>query len=166
MRCHIRNGARERFSRTDLFFPSRSFVVIDIDGTLVTDGLDVPDEAAVRAVSRIAENHDACLVSNKNDPGRNARMARLLSIPYVPGKKPYGRAVSALRRMNAGRLPVITVGDRYLTDGLLALRLGGTFVAVRPLRTRNEPFLLRLSYALHESVTAFALAVIPWFRRP
>lgn len=157
---------RDCFLKTDFRLLSGSFLVIDIDGTLVCDGSETIGAETVRAVRMLAKNNMACIVSNKKDVARNARIARATSLPYVHGKKPHTRLVSALRRMNGAGLPFVVIGDRYLTDGLLALRLGGKFAPVRPLRTGKEPLRIRLAYAFHESVTTLALAVTPFFRKP
>ena len=157
---------RRHFLKTDYKSLSGNFVVIDIDGTLVYDGSETIDAETVHAVRAIAKNNTVCIASNKEDTIRNARVAHAVSLPYVYGKKPYKKLVSALRRMNTAKLPFVVIGDRYLTDGLLALRLAGRFIAVRPLRTRKESLRIRLSYAFNESVTTLALAVIPWLRKP
>lgn len=157
---------RRHFLKTDYKSLSGNFVIIDIDGTLVCDGSETIDAETIHAVHTIAKNNTVCIASNKEDTARNARVAHAVSLPYVHGKKPYKKLVSALRRMNATKLPFVIIGDRYLTDGLLALRLGGEFTPVRPLRTREESFRIRLSYAFNESVTVLALAVIPWLRKP
>lgn len=157
---------RRHFLKTDFRLLSGSFLVIDIDGTLVCDGSETIGAETVHAVRMLAKKNTACIVSNKKDTARNVRVAHTAALPYVHGKKPYKRLVSALRRMNGAGLPFVVIGDRYLTDGLLALRLGGEFVPVRPLRADKEPLRLRIAYAFHESVTALALAVIPFFRKP
>lgn len=153
------------FLKTDYKLLSGNFLIIDIDGTLTYDGSEIINTETINVVRTLAKNNTVCIASNKEDMARNARVASALSLPYMHGKKPYKKLISALTRMNTTKLPFVIIGDRYLTDGLLALRLGGRFIAVRPLRTRKESLCLRLAYAFNESVTTLALAATPWLRK-
>ena len=157
---------RKRFSEMDFSGRERSFFVIDIDGTIAIDGTDSVDGETRVALGKVGNRHDARLASNGKDGARNARIAETAGIRYAEGRKPFRKLAEDLRKENRERLPFVVVGDRFLTDGLLALRLGGEFIPVRPLRGRHEPFRTRLAYGTHNFATALFLWITGESRRP
>lgn len=97
-------------------------VVFDIDGTIVPQG-SLPDDCARAVVSAIEtlEGHPmverAIPLSNGADRGVAGVVGH--------GNKPW----TARRRLGLTRDDtVVVVGDQVLTDGVLAWRLGGTFI--------------------------------------
>ena len=135
---------------TDTDFPTapRSFFVLDIDGTLVVDGEKTAGSAVREAVRRLKKHHTVCIASNGKNRARNESLAHALRVPYVAGTKPFGKITAAIHLMNTAHLPIVVVGDRSLTDGLLAIRIAGVFVPVKPLRTGSELWHTKAAYAL------------------
>jgi HAD superfamily phosphatase (TIGR01668 family) len=113
---------------------ANAVVILDLDGTLVPDCGTRASPAVVAKVRELkARGNDVHLCSNSRRPGYAARIAALasqLGIPAspVPARKPSRRALEGIDL--AGR-PVVIVGDKDLTDGLLARRCGARFVKVR-----------------------------------
>ena len=143
----------------------RSLFIIDIDGTLVPDDESEPDMDTRHAMEILTRSHAACIASNGKNTKRNKDIARLFGIPYIAGTKPFGAVATAIRKHNKDNLPIVVVGDRYLTDGLLALRLQALFIPVRALHSTNETAYVRASYAIHGVITVVALALTAATRR-
>lgn len=144
--------------------PRRLFV-IDIDGTLVPDGENEPNVDTRRAMEILMRSHAICITSNGKNTERNKDIARLFGIPYIAGTKPFGAVTHAICAQNTENLPIIVVGDRYLTDGLLALRLHAQFAPVSILHSNNEAAYVRISYAIHGVITVAALRLMGVIRK-
>jgi HAD superfamily phosphatase (TIGR01668 family) len=113
---------------------ANAVVILDLDGTLVPDCGTRASPAVVAKVRELkARGNDVHLCSNSRRPGYAARIDALasqleISASPVPSRKPSLRALEGIDL--AGRAVVI-VGDKDLTDGLLARRSGARFVKVR-----------------------------------
>jgi HAD superfamily hydrolase (TIGR01662 family) len=111
-----------------------SLVILDIDGTLVPDCGQVASATVVEKVRELkARGNEINLCSNSrrgNYAQRLEAVAAQLEAGVCPVefRKPSTLAISGLAR-NGRRLVVI--GDKDLTDGLLARRIGAHFIKVR-----------------------------------
>jgi predicted HAD superfamily phosphohydrolase YqeG len=98
-------------------------IIFDVDNTLAPQGvaLDEFGEIVNAAIDRVEANpHIARVIALTNGPQRE--VARMVS----RGNKPWTtRRRLGLRGSSA---PLVVVGDQVLTDGLLAWRLGATFL--------------------------------------
>jgi predicted HAD superfamily phosphohydrolase YqeG len=123
-----------------LFFEQHTFhfenclVILDIDGTIVPDCGQVAPAAVVEKVLELkARGNEIRLCSNSrrgNYAQRLDALAAQLGVGVCPVvfRKPSTLAISGLARN--GR-PLIVIGDKDLTDGLLARRIGAQFIKVR-----------------------------------
>ena len=111
--------------------------MLDIDGTLVSAGEREVQSEVVTAVAGLKEGNDVFLFSNKNMPERNAALAEALGVPLLTStaKKPFPRV---LENMSSEK-SVVVVGDKLLTDGLLACFVGAEFVHVARVSGAGEP---------------------------
>lgn len=128
-------------------------VFLDIDGTLVPNGESelLPPESS--ALSALAERADIFLVSNHGIPREPALVARYgIKAIVSPHKKPSVRVLEGVSLPDA---PRIVIGDKVLTDGWFAKRIGAEFVRVKPLWGRREQVSIRLMYALDSIVWFF-----------
>jgi predicted HAD superfamily phosphohydrolase YqeG len=111
-----------------------SLVILDIDGTLVPDCGCVASAPVVAKVFELkARGNEICLCSNSrrgNYAQRLDAIAAQLEVGVCPVvfRKPSTLAISGLERQ--GRALVV-IGDKDLTDGLLARRVGAQFIKVR-----------------------------------
>jgi predicted HAD superfamily phosphohydrolase YqeG len=111
-----------------------SLVILDIDGTLVPDCGRVASADVVAKVHELkARGNEVRLCSNSrrgNYAERLDAIAAQLEVGVCPVvfRKPSTLAISGLDRK--GRTLVV-IGDKDLTDGLLARRVGARFVKVR-----------------------------------
>jgi predicted HAD superfamily phosphohydrolase YqeG len=116
-------------------FPiENSLVILDIDGTLVPDCGRVASAAVVAKVQALkAQGNEVRLCSNSrrgNFAERLDAVAAQLEVGVCPVvfRKPSMLAIAGLKRN--GR-PLVVIGDKDLTDGLLARRAGARFIKVR-----------------------------------
>jgi predicted HAD superfamily phosphohydrolase YqeG len=124
----------------DLYFEQHTFgfenslVILDVDGTIVPDCGRVASAVVVEKVRELkARGNEVRLCSNSrrgNYAQRLDAIAAQLDVGVCPVvfRKPSTLAISGLDRQ--GRALVV-IGDKDLTDGLLARRVGAQFIKVR-----------------------------------
>jgi HAD superfamily hydrolase (TIGR01662 family) len=111
-----------------------SLVILDIDGTLVPDsGRVAPAEVVEQVRALKTRGNEVRLCSNSrrgNYAERLEAVAAQLDVGVCPNvfRKPSTLAISGVERN--GR-PLVVIGDKDLTDGLLARRVGAQFIKVR-----------------------------------
>ena len=123
-----------------LYFEQHTFqfenclVILDIDGTIVPDCGRVASAAVVGKVLELkAQGNEVRLCSNSRRGDYAERLdaiAAQLEVGVCPVvfRKPSTLVISGLDRK--GR-PLVIIGDKDLTDGLLARRAGARFIKVR-----------------------------------
>ena len=145
----------------------QSVVILDIDGTLLADGERTPtiDPAAAANVQQlVAQGNQVYLCSNgfSHKLERNRTIAKQLQIPFyeTSSKKPLASAILPL--IAGTTKPVIVIGDKFLTDGLLAINLGIPYIDVRSIRSPQDPPHARLVYLADRIIkNFFALETVP-----
>lgn len=157
--------------RADYFFhdlPTNTLqntvIFLDIDGTLVSDGTSQIDHAAIHTLNCLRENNDVYLCTNGRDDARNALIETATGLQVIngglrkPSKKILGRIPGPVTKQ------LVVIGDKYLTDGIFARRLGAEFIKVKRLRG-DELFSIKASYVL-DDLSAFFMPYIalirPW----
>jgi HAD superfamily hydrolase (TIGR01662 family) len=111
-----------------------ALVALDVDGTIVADSEDSASAAVlaqVRALKAAGNDVQLCSNSRRADYAKrlNSLAAQLeIAVCPVRFRKPSVSAIAALDRK--GRALII-IGDKDLTDGLLARRVGARFIKVR-----------------------------------
>jgi len=123
-----------------LYFEQQAFrftnalVILDVDGTIVADcGHDASGAVVAQVRALTAAGNEICLCSNSRRGDYAARLEQLASqlevgVCPVSFRKPSRLAISGLERQ--GR-ELIVIGDKDLTDGLLARRADAHFIKVR-----------------------------------
>jgi predicted HAD superfamily phosphohydrolase YqeG len=123
-----------------LYFEQQTFrftnalVILDVDGTIVPDcGHEASGAviAQVRALKAGGNEIRLCSNSRRGDyAARLTQLASQLEVGVCPEsfRKPSTLAISGLDR--AGR-ELVVIGDKDLTDGLLARRADARFIKVR-----------------------------------
>ena len=98
-------------------------VIFDVDNTLAPQGVPLEEfgQLVNSAIDRVEANPGiARVIALTNGPQRE--VARMIS----RGNKPW--TTRRRLRLRGSDAPVVVVGDQVLTDGLLAWRLGATFL--------------------------------------
>lgn len=144
--------------------PEGALVILDVDGTLVADGEEIVPEESRAALIALASRADVYVCSNGR---RGERLSKIVvgtgaHVLETPFRKPDPRVLGSIDR--AGRR-VVVVGDKYLTDGLLAVRTHAVFYRVRALRRFPEPWKVTLTLVLDATVGRLAYGVARFLLR-
>ncbi len=112
-----------------------STIFLDIDGTIVGDGQAAPSEEVVELIKELAKDNDVYICSN-GAFARTEELARSLGVSSLPKmRKPFShRVVTSLEKRDR----TVVIGDKYITDGLFAARLGADFVRVERIVLGHE----------------------------
>jgi predicted HAD superfamily phosphohydrolase YqeG len=147
METSARNGGLEDFEQQAFDF-ANAMVILDVDGTLVPDCGRAASEEVVRKVLDLKKRgNEIRLCSNSRRSDYAERLAALgaqldVDVCPVPSLKPSTLALSGLDLR--GR-KVVVIGDKDLTDGLLARRVGARFIKVRRKLDPADRFVSRLA---------------------
>ena len=123
-------------------------IILDVDGTLCPDGESMVSREIAETINQLKVNNFVYLVSNKKLPGRLPKMAEHLGVNFLESKyrKPSKLMLKGLPESQ--QKDVVVIGDKFMTDGLLAKRAGAFFIKVLSLRGSRETWLVRFSYWL------------------
>lgn len=132
-------------------------IILDIDGTLVFDGQKRLDREVIEKINILSKNSTIYLCSN-GDEDRTKELALSLGLQFVDPcfKKPDPRVVSSV---SSGGDRWVVVGDKILTDGILATKINGEFIWVKSRRSSRDSFFTKISYAVDDF---FGLLLWPW----
>lgn len=125
-------------------------IIVDLDGTLTQDGKDTIDEKTAALISLLKKNNRIYLFSNKRNEFRCSALARALGIDYLqtrykkPNKKVLASLPPHLRRH------LVIIGDKFLTDGLLAKQSGAQFIKVKRMTSPKDSLLTKLIYSIDD----------------
>lgn len=137
-------------------------IVLDIDGILMADAENTIDSQIVGYIVTLKTSNDIFIVSNSFRDARCAYVSETLGLPWVdsPFKKP---SVSILRYMQYDHTkPLLVIGDKILTDGLFALRIGAEPVMMYRRVLPNDRLVIKLAYLLDD--IAYSLVRL-WYAR-
>ena len=141
-------------------------ILLDLDGTLAPDNEQTVTQAVAVAVSDLAVSNRVVLLSNKKNHARNRQIAAVLGIDYLETnlRKPDPRLKTRLGELGVEGDNLIVIGDKYLTDGLMAKVLGAEFVKVRRLISQTKSWSSSLVDNLDD--TAFFVSRLLKLMRP
>jgi predicted HAD superfamily phosphohydrolase YqeG len=140
-------GELEDFEQQAFDF-TNAVVILDVDGTIVPDCGRAASEAVVRKVMELkSRGNELRLCSNSRRSDYAERLARLgaqldVNVCPVPSRKP---SKLALAGVELGGRAIVVIGDKDLTDGLLARRVGARFIKVRRKLDPADRFVSRLA---------------------
>ena len=121
------------FSATDFSTYKQHEIILDIDGTLVPDGGEVFAGEVINQVRELAEHNTVHLCSNGGREERDKKFAKLTGATWLSSTagKP---SVKVVKNSIPFDQPILVIGDKLLTDGLLAKRLkNARFIKVKRL---------------------------------
>ena len=130
-------------------------IIVDIDGTITTDGsLDV-GSLVIKKIQDMNVNNSIFLFSNKKLTKRDNEMADKLNISLLKTsfKKPNKKVINGLP--GHLRKNLIVIGDKIIIDGLFAKNIGADFIKVKRLTSKNDSFNTKLTYKLDNFVRYF-----------
>ncbi len=127
-----------------------AIVLLDLDGTLVADREKELTPQNQHALLSLMEHASVFLVSNNGGVRAPALVSqygvRAIVSPY---KKPSKRVIEGIEFPDA---PRVVIGDKVLTDGWFAHRIGASFVKVSRILNGNESLFVRASYNVDDIV--------------
>ncbi len=141
------------FADSPVPIPVPDIVILDVEGTIAFHG---SSKAEARAASRVAALRGMTtlfICSNASDSARIAGIVRDLGISPLAlrGRKPWG-----ILPPNFPRGKTISVfGDKLITDGLFAWRIGARFVKVRRLVSGTESLTDTIVFMLDDFLALF-----------
>lgn len=136
-----------------------AILIIDIDGTLTYDHgtkIETPIQERLREFTRVAEIY---LCSNGSIE-RTREIAKAVGVRCIESahRKPSRKTVETLHR---GDKRIIVIGDKVLTDGILAQNIGATFIPVKHLRHSTDTIFVRATYIVDDIAGFFFYALLP-----
>lgn len=135
-------------------------VILDVDGTIVADRQEQISPEALAKIAEIKQNHTVFISSN-GSPKNADEFARLAGVKMIVGKKPF---IASFRSQIAADESITVIGDKWITDGLLARRLKADFIQVKRIGGAQDSRMARFSYLVDSAVSA-CLPFI-WLARP
>ncbi|MBI4434417.1 hypothetical protein HY635_01170 [Candidatus Uhrbacteria bacterium] len=124
-------------------------ILLDVDGTLVADGASaLADDVRLRLIA-LARTNAVFLHSNKQLDARLHAFARATGATPLIGapRKPSRRIATLLP--DDGR-PLVVIGDKWMTDGWFARRVGARFIRVQRKTSTRDPLIVWCLYALDD----------------
>jgi predicted HAD superfamily phosphohydrolase YqeG len=125
-------------------------ILLDVDGTLVADGEDALTDVVQAQLATLAQTNAVYLHSNKGGSDRLRALARATGVHALPDapRKPQRSILHHLPPDD--RRPLLVIGDKWVTDGWFARRVGARFLRVARKRSYRETIPVRLTYALDD----------------
>ncbi len=128
-----------------------SIIVLDIDGTIMCSSSKIVDQS-VKDVIKLLQQKNTVYVFSNNFNGQRSRMiAKQLQLPYIesPYKKPHKKILNYIEH---AMTPIVTIGDKYLTDGLFAQFIHAKHIRVSRYRCAKDSFADRSACAFDDCV--------------
>lgn len=122
-------------------------IIFDVDGTLVPDKSNHLPSSIWEHIGALKLHQKTIYLCSNGDQIRTQVLARAMQLLLLDIHKPFGKTVEVLPAGN-----ILVVGDKCLTDGLLAWRLNARFVRVNHLKSHTDSFGVKLSYVLDDVV--------------
>lgn len=133
-----------------------STILLDIDGVLMADGEDSIRKNILSYVEELLANNDIWIVSNTFDDSRKEHVGKLLNARWVDThlKKPSKKILDHIER--DPRKPLVVIGDKLITDGWFAHRIGAQGLIIKDrLVSKHDSLVARVSYMLDDVVSGF-----------
>lgn len=127
----------EYFENLDTASIKDSLIFLDVDGTLVADNQASPSEEVLKKVKSLSLRNIVWLCSNSFNGNRNEIIHNLTKLPIIKGhRKPSKKILSQVSKedrvlSDGSARKIIVIGDKILTDGFFARRIGAEFIKVK-----------------------------------
>ena len=159
-----------RYFEDQAFQLTDTLVILDVDGTIVPDCGWRASAPVIGKVDELkAQGNEVYLCSNSRRSDyadRLAAMASQLGVGACPGslRKP---SMAMLQGLDRRGRAVVVIGDKDLTDGLLARRAGAQFIKVRRKLDPADRLVSRVTNLVDQALGPIALLLwdrlfAPW----
>jgi predicted HAD superfamily phosphohydrolase YqeG len=142
------------FHEIDVSKIHNSTVILDIDGTLACSSKKDIQQKVINVIRALQKTNVVYVFSNNYDGIRSRKIASSLKLPYIesPHKKPSKKILHYIEET----CPVVAIGDKYLTDGLFAQRIGARYIKVKRYRCKKDSLADKMACILDDVVYAVA----------
>lgn len=123
-------------------------ILLDVDGTIATDSSSDLAQKTINNIQVLAQKNNLYFCSNKKNSERDLEITRKTGIHFINSqyKKPNKKVISNL---NIGpNQKILVIGDKFLTDGLLAYNIGSKFIKVKNIQSKNKALVVHFFYYL------------------
>lgn len=124
-------------------------VILDIDGTIYYDNdytVLIPEQEKINALKSVAKK--VILLSN-GEHARTSKLSERHGVFYHNSiyKKPHTCIIRDIKKQfECEKDEIVVIGDKFMTDGLLAFQTGVRFIHVQSLQQKNEGFIQKSIY--------------------
>ncbi len=139
-----------RFSELDPASFGGAILIVDVDGTITNDNSEEVEWPAKLHLRKMTEYARVYLCSNSASTARFWHLARDTGATYLvtPLRKPDVRILQLIPHTAGKR--IVVIGDKKLTDGRFADRIGAEFVQTARITHDSDRWSVRLTYALDD----------------
>lgn len=143
------------FEQLDTRQINNYLVILDVDGCVVADGGRELSASVKQKILALSQNNEIFFCSNKNYGERLKQLSSQAGIGYLDTiyKKPSKKILRSVR--NESGKPLLVIGDKFLTDGVWAMRIGARFVKVKRIVASSDSPVVALIYWLDDFVYHF-----------
>ena len=140
------------FDELDVNQINNYLIILDVDGCVVADGGQELSASIKQKILELSQSNEIFFCSNKNYGERLRQLSAQAGIGFLDTiyKKPSKKILRSVRNENGK--PLLVVGDKFLTDGVWAKRIGAKFIKVKRLTTSNDKFLIKIIYWLDDLI--------------
>lgn len=133
-------------------------VLLDVDGTITFDSKKDCSDCLQKISDIKNKQNEIYLCSNGKDKNRIIKMSRELKVRYISSKhkKPSKRILDNIE-LEQKNNELIVIGDKILTDGLLARRLKARFVKVKRLSSKDDSFKIKIINFIDDVLSNFRI---------
>lgn len=133
-----------------------SVIFLDLDGTIVSDGHEEVAPAEAQVLAELTAVSKVYMLSNKGhvrapEIARRFGASAIVSVAKKPSRK-------IIAHTDLPDLPRVVIGDKYLTDGIFAERIGADFIKVKRLKNGHESVFIEFFSLFDDGVWAFVEA--------
>lgn len=123
---------------------------LDIDGTIVEDGGQALSNEVIEKIIKLKKNNQIYFCSNKKDWNRQLKICAFTGVEClrVPHSKPNRKILNYIK--NDKNLPLLVIGDKFLTDGLFAKNIGAKFIKVKRIVFPKDRWYIKLIYLIDD----------------
>jgi len=146
------------FKNLDVERIKGNIIFLDVDGTITSDGNHEVEDSILSKLKILSQNNRLFFCSNKNNCERNQKISRLIGVQCLDSqyKKPSKKILDLVD--NRENLPLLVIGDKFLTDGLFAKNIGAKFIKVKRI-TADQDSLLSILFNFIDDLSEKFLAV-------
>ena len=145
------------FENLDFSHFKNKLIFLDIDGTIVADSKFDVSADVLHKIKELDENNQVFLCTNSFHKDRAKNIANITKLKFIDchHKKPSKKILNYIPKelLNLGK---VVIGDKFLTEGLFAIRIKGEFLKVKR-KVNKDVFYIKIINFIDDLVIKFLL---------